>query len=184
MDTLGVVESRSIAAGIELADGMVKAANVLLVRASTVCSGRYAIYVTGDREAVGTAVDFARKSNRALAGSFVISNISPQVLEVLKHSALAREGEALGVVECRTVSAGVMAADSAVKRSAIRLLRLVTGQGINGKSFFVAAGDVASVEEAVGAAKEVLGRNLVEAVVLPRPDATVVQAVTNGVRLA
>ncbi len=178
MDTLGVVETRSIAAGVELADGMAKAAQVALVRASTVCSGRYTIYVAGDTQAVGASVAFARESGRALAGSFVISNVSPQVLEALRHGAFAEESEALGVVECRTVSSGIAAADSAVKRSAVRLLRLVTGQGINGKSYFVLSGDVASVKEAVQAAKESLGRDLVEAVVLPRPEAAVAAALT------
>ncbi len=180
MDTLGVVESRSIAVGVELADGMVKAAQVTLVRASTVCSGRYTIYVAGDRQAVGTSVAFARESGRALAGSFVISNVSPYVLEALRHGAAAGEGEALGVVECRTVSSGIAAADSAVKRSAVRLLRLVTGQGINGKSYFVIGGDVASVREAAQAAREALGRDLVETVVLPRPDAAVAAALTGS----
>ena len=51
MDTLGVVESRSIAAGVELADGMVKVAQVDLVRASTICSGRFLIFAAGDRAA-------------------------------------------------------------------------------------------------------------------------------------
>ncbi len=182
MDTLGLVESRSIAAGVELADGMMKVANVVLVRASTICSGRYMIYVSGDREAVATAVRFARESGRALAGDFVLSNVSPQVTDALKKGALAREGDAIGVVECRTVAAGVAAADSAVKRSAIRLLRLVTGQGINGKSYFVISGDVASVREAVEAAEAVLGQKCIETVVLPRPDLSVVQALTSGVR--
>ncbi len=180
MDTLGIVESRSIAAGVELADGMVKAARVELTRASTVCSGRYTVYVAGDRQTVETAVAFARESGRALAGSFVISNVSPQVLEALRRGSAALEGEALGVVECRTVSSGIAAADSAVKRSAVRLLRLVTGQGINGKSYFVLGGDVASVKEAAQAARDSLGRELVETVVLPRPDAAVAAALTGS----
>ena len=175
MDTLGLVEARSIAAGIELADAMVKAADVELLRASTICSGRYLIHVGGDRAAVGTAVGLARESGRALAGSFVLSGVSPQVLDVLKRSTPLEPGEALGVVECRTVAAGIAAADAAAKRSAVTLARLVTGQGINGKSYFVISGDVASVEEAVAAARSVLDAQLVEAVVIPRPSAAVIQ---------
>ncbi len=182
MDTLGIVESRTIAAGVELADIMMKVADVELVRASTICSGRYMIYVSGDREAVATSVLAAQESGRSLSGSFVISHISPQVMEVLRKDAIIEEVNALGVIECRNVSSGVMAADSAVKRSAIQLARLVSGQGINGKSYFVMSGDVASVEEAAEAAKEVLGKNLVEAVVIPRPHASVVRALIKGVR--
>ncbi|MFW5488271.1 MAG: BMC domain-containing protein [Desulfovibrio sp.] len=182
MDTLGVVESRSIAAGAELADGMVKVADVELVRAATICGGRYLIHVAGDRQAVSTAVDHARNSGRALHGSFVISNISPQVTAVLRKAEKADAGDALGVVEARSVSSGIAAADAAVKRADIRLLRLVCGQGINGKSYFVFGGDSAAVEEAAQASKDALGKNLVEAVVILRPDVSVVKALTSGVR--
>ncbi|SKA72172.1 BMC domain-containing protein [Desulfobaculum bizertense] len=182
MDTLGVVESRGIAAGAELADMMVKVADVELVRAGTICSGRYLIYVSGDREAVEASVTAARESGRPLKDSFVISNISPQVTAVLKKSQRARLGDALGVIECRSVSSGVNAADCAVKQASIELLRLVTGQGINGKSYFVIGGDVAAVREAAESAKTALGKNLLDAVVIPRPDISVVRALTSGVR--
>jgi len=182
VDTLGVVESRGIAAGAVLADGMVKAADVELARAATICSGRYLIFVTGTREAVATAVETARASGYALSGSFVISNVSPQVVGVLKRSVANPEGDAVAVVECRNVSSGIAAADSAVKRSAVQLARMVTGQGINGKSYFVLCGDVASVEEAAEAARSALGQNLIEAVVIPRPAVSVINALTGGMR--
>ena len=176
MDSLGIIESRSIAAGAVLADIMVKAADVSLIKAGTICSGRYMIHVAGDRAAVATSVSAARKAGYALAGSYTISNISQQVVEALKRGVSAAPCGALGVVECRTASSGIAAADKAVKRSTANLLRLVTGQGINGKSYFVLSGDVASVEEAVDAAKENLGKELVEAVVIASPDSTVISA--------
>ncbi|WP_147820278.1 BMC domain-containing protein [Salidesulfovibrio onnuriiensis] len=182
MDTLGVVECRSIAAGVEVADGMMKVADVELVRAATICSGRYMIYVSGDRAAVATSVRHAEESGRGLKGSFVISNVSPQVMAVLRKESVLPEPGALGVIECRCVSAGISAADAAVKRSAITLARLVTGQGINGKSYFVISGDVASVREATEVAKAALDKDLIEAVVIPRPDASVVKALVRGVR--
>jgi microcompartment protein CcmL/EutN len=182
VDTLGVVESASIAAGVELADGMVKSAEVELVRASTICSGRYLIYVAGDREAVGTAVNLARESGHSLAGSFVISNIAEQVLDVLKKSFPPEEGMALGLVESRAVAPGIMAADCAVKRSMIRLLRLVAGQGINGKCYFVFTGDVAAVREASEAACAALENRRIGSVVIPRPDPSLMRALFTDFR--
>jgi microcompartment protein CcmL/EutN len=182
VDTLGVVESVSIAAGVHLADGMVKAAKVELVRASTICSGRYLIYVAGDREAVGTAVNLARESGYPLVGCFVISNIAEQVLHVLKKSFPLEEGPALGLVECRAVAPGIMAADCAVKRSMIRLLRLVTGQGINGKCYFMFTGDVAAVREASEAACAALENRQIGTVVIPRPDPSLIRALSSGAR--
>ena len=178
MDTLGLVEISSIAAGSELADGMMKVANVELVKAATICGGRFLIQVAGDRQAVETSVDFARNSGRKLVGDFVISGVSLQVIEALKKPQLAIPGDALGVVEAKNVSSGIESADHAVKQAAVTLVRLVAGTGIMGKSYFVLSGDVASVEEAVEAARTALGEKLVEAVVIPRPDAEVFKALT------
>lgn len=180
MDTLGVVESKSIAVGVLLADGMVKAADVKLVRASTICAGRYLIFVAGETGAVEISVAYAKKSAFSLTGSFVISNISPQIQAILKSSVSGDGHKAIGVVECRDVPSGLAAADKALKRSAVRLLRLVTGQGIMGKSYFVLEGDVASVTEAVTSAKDFLANHLIEAVILPVPDQSVVKALTGS----
>ena len=182
VDTLGVVESRSIAAGAVLVDGMLKAAAVTLLRASAICSGRYLICIYGSREAVSVSVEHARQSGTALSGSFVIANISPRVTTILRRSEAAREGDALAVVECRNASSGFSAADSAVKRSDVRLLRLVAGQGIHGKSYFVLGGDVAAVQEAAEAAEQALGRDCVECVVIPRPDPALAVALTGVAR--
>ena len=182
MDTLGLVEVRSIAAGAELADRMVKAAEVELVGAAPSCRGRSVCRVAGARPAGDPAVAAARQSGRALSGAFVIAQISVQVLAALKKSFPAEKGDALAVLEYRTVAAGITAADAAVKRAAVRVLRLVTGQGINGKSYFVLGGDVASVTEAVDAATTAADAYLVEAVVIPRPDPQLVQALTSVVR--
>ncbi len=180
MDSLGIVESRSIAAGVELADMMVKGADIELVKASTICSGRYLIQVSGDVKAVEIAVEIAQNSGRTLAGSFILSNVSDQVVNALKKRSALQKYDALAVVECRTASSGIAAADCCVKRSQISLARLVTGHGINGKSYFVISGDVSSVKEAADAAKSVLGKNLVEIVILPSPSLSVVNALTKG----
>ncbi len=182
MDTLGIVESKTIAAGVYLADAMMKAASVELVRASTICSGRYLIYVSGDRDAVATSVSIAQGSGLKLKDSYVISQVSSEILAVLKKDVPVDRVQAMGVVECRSVSSGIVAADTVVKRSDVQLARFVSGQGINGKSYFVMSGDVASIEEAAEAARSVLGKNLVEAVVIPRPDASVVRALIKEVR--
>lgn len=186
MDTLGLVEVRGIATGAALADRMVKVAQVDLLRAGTVCSGRYLIHVGGDREAVATAVRAAEhaalETERPLAASYVLANISDQVLDVLRRSVPAVPGDAVSVVECRTVAAGIAAADAAAKRAEVRLLRLVAGQGINGKSYFVMGGEVAAVEDAADAARAAAGSHLLDLIVIPRPDAAVVAALTHTAR--
>ena len=53
MTSLGLIETRTIAGGIDLADIMVKRARVELLKAHSICSGRFMILVAGDRSSVG-----------------------------------------------------------------------------------------------------------------------------------
>lgn len=182
MDSLGIAEVKSIASGVLLADAMVKEAEVALIRAQTICSGRFLIFVGGDRSSVSRSIQMAEDSGRSLSGCFVISNITQQLMDVLQNGTAAPFSGALAVVECRNVSAGIAAADTAIKQSAVQLHRLVTGQGINGKSFFVLGGELSSVREGVAAAVASLGTNLLETVVIPRPDAAVVRSLVRGVK--
>ena len=55
-------------------------------------------------------------------------------------------------------------------------MRLVLCQGIGSKALFVLTGDVAAVREAVDTATAKLGKSLLRAVVLPRPEPEVTQA--------
>lgn len=182
MDTLGIVESYSIASGVELTDFMMKSADVELVKASTICSGRYLIYVSGDRDCVETSVKTAIESGRRLKGSFVISNISDQVIYALKRRSILDNAtisqHSIGVIETKSASSGVAAADACVKQADVNIIRLVTGNGINGKSYYVISGELSCVEEGVDASKNALGKNLVEVVVIPNPDPSVINTLT------
>ena len=182
LDTLGLVESRTIAAGFFLADQMVKAADIKLIRASTICAGRYFIQISGDRSAVETAVACAEASEYSLVGHFVISNVHPDLLHGVGRSREIPPGDAIAVVECKTVSAGVIAADQALKKAAVHLAKLVIGSGISGKSYFVLHGDVAEIEEAVSAAAGAHDRYILETVIIPSPDKAVIDAFMNKLK--
>ncbi len=191
MDTLGIVECRSIAMGASLSDSMIKAADINLIKAGTICPGKYIIYISGDRSSVKTAISMAEarasEKETKLVGSYSISNISPQVIRALGRgfsSGLEKEEcgtvSALGVVECNNVSSCIEAADYAVKKSDVYLGRLSLAQGIAGKAYFVVAGDLASVNEAVEVAKTNLEKKLIEAVVIARPEAAVIKNLMGG----
>jgi microcompartment protein CcmL/EutN len=184
MTSLGLVETRTIAAGIELADIMVKRAQVELLRAHTICSGRFMILVAGDRASVGEAVAVARETAEKLHASHLLSQVSGSVLAALIHR--DREPfnphDAMAIIECRNVVAGINAADAAVKASGVRLAKLVLGQGINGKSYFILGGELASVEAGAAAAEEILGTSLLDRAIIPSPDPAVLSAVITGGR--
>ena len=58
---IGLVEYNSIAQGIESTDTMVKAAQVELLEARTICPGKYMALISGEVSAVATAVDCRRQ---------------------------------------------------------------------------------------------------------------------------
>jgi microcompartment protein CcmL/EutN len=91
-------------------------------------------------------------------------------------------GDAIGVVECRTSSAGVVAADQVLKGSAVNLAQLVIGKGISGKSYFLVHGGVSDVQEAVAIAVRSLEKNLLETVVIPAPDESVLDSLMGKTR--
>ena len=85
---LGLVETMGLAAGVEAADSMVKAANVTIVARQQVGGGMVAILVEGDVGAVKAAVEAgtvaAAKVGKVLA-SHVIPRPHEDVASVLRR---------------------------------------------------------------------------------------------------
>ena len=74
---LGLVETIGLAAGMEAADSMVKAANVALVARQQVGGGLIAILVRGDVASVKAAVD-AGTAAASRVGKVVSSHVIPR----------------------------------------------------------------------------------------------------------
>ena len=53
--SIGLIELSSVAAGFEVADTMLKAGNVRLLLARSICSGKYMVLIGGDSAAVEAA---------------------------------------------------------------------------------------------------------------------------------
>lgn len=66
--SIGLVELKSIPIGIEVADMMLKTANVELVLANPICPGKYVIIVSGNVGSVENAI----KAGKDEAGIFLI----------------------------------------------------------------------------------------------------------------
>ena len=59
--SIGLIELGSIAGGFQVTDAMLKAADVELVLARTICSGKYMVMVKGDTAAVEAAVQVGKQ---------------------------------------------------------------------------------------------------------------------------
>ena len=176
VDTLGLVEARTIAAGVAMTDRMLKTAPVELVRASSICSGRYMVQVAGLRADVKESLAAVEDQEPGPVDIQTLSRVSPQVIRALKRQTPVPEGWALGIAESRRAVSGIAAADAAVKKADVILARLSVANGINGKSYLVVAGNVSAVTCAVDAACQTLGKSLLDRLVLPRPAPETVRA--------
>lgn len=172
LHAIGLVELNSIAKGIEVADAMLKTADVTLLSAKTICPGKYIVMVGGDVAAVNQSVSIgAEVGGHLLVDQFILPNIHHSVLPAISGVTQVESKQALGVVETYSVAACIEAADSAVKAANITLVRIHMAFGIGGKCYFVATGDVADIKTAVEVASEAAGAKglLVYSMVVPRP---------------
>ena len=175
---IGIVETSSIAKGFEIADTILKAANVQIVVNRTICPGKYMVLIGGDVDAVQASIEAGLKvAAHTLVDHFVIPNVHPSVFPAISGVTHLPELKALGVVEAFSVASIIEAADAAVKATPVQLVTIHLAMAIGGKGFVSLTGDVASVQEAVEVAAGVIERKglLVEKVVIPRPRPEIVR---------
>ncbi|AOT72722.1 BMC domain-containing protein [Geosporobacter ferrireducens] len=170
--SLGLVEYKSIAKGIEATDKMLKAANVELILSTPLCPGKYISLIRGDVGAVKTAVKIGRDTGGIFTvEDFIIPNVHPQVFPALTATADVKKITSLGVVETISAVASVMAGDIAVKAANIELMEIRLARGLGGKGFVVITGEISSVKSAVQACENHLKETgqIVSATVIAAP---------------
>jgi microcompartment protein CcmL/EutN len=170
--SIGLIELSSIASGFQVADTMLKAANVRLLLSRSICSGKYMVLIGGETAAVEAAVAAgAEAANGCLIDSFVIANVHPDVFVALGRTQPVQPDGALGVLESFNVATLIQAADAAAKAAAVQLLEIRLAMALGGKAFVTMTGDVASVQASVAAGRQVISEAgmLVNAVVISRP---------------
>ncbi|SDY21002.1 BMC domain-containing protein [Eubacterium barkeri] len=166
---LGMIELTSIARGIITTDAMLKAAQVDLVRASTVCPGKYIVLISGDVGEIRASMEAGIHVGAAyVVNTLLIPNIHEQLVPSLMGTVQVVETEAVGVLEFYSIAAAITAADTAVKAAQVTLLEVRIGYAIGGKGFVTLTGDVGAVKAAVSAAN-LSDELLVETAVIPRP---------------
>jgi len=171
-NSIGLIELGSIAAGFQAADAMLKAADVELVLARTICSGKYMVLVRGDVAAVGAAVDAGLVAGDfAVIDSFVIPNLHESIFPAIAGTAKVEALEALGILEAFSVASLIEGADAAVKAANVQLIELRLAMALGGKAFASMTGSVAAVRAAGDARAQALAKKgqLVNKVVIPQP---------------
>jgi len=171
-NSIGLVELGSIAAGFQACDAMLKTADVELVLARTICSGKYIVLVRGDVAAVESSVQAGtRAAGAAVIDTFVIPNVHESIFPAISGTTKVETLAALGALESFSVASLIEAADAAAKAAQVQLIEVRLAMALGGKAFVTLTGTVAAVESAVAAGAQVLSQKglLVNRVVIPSP---------------
>ena len=147
---IGVVEFRSIAVGIAAIDIIVKASDVNIIDAKSICPGKYYILFSGGASEVQNSYNtILNESERFLVDGITITNIYPQIMAALTQTSVIEEFKAIGIIETLTSPSIFYAADRAVKASDVDLVEIRIARALGGKNTCILNGDISSVKESV-----------------------------------
>lgn len=170
---IGMIEFKTVSAGITAADAMVKTAQVELLEAQTVCPGKYIALIAGALSAVQAAVEAAKKTRAdELIDSFVLGNPHDSILPAIYGATEIGEVKALGIMETYSAPSIIVAADVAAKTAIVDLIEVRVARGMCGKSYVMLTGEVAAVEAAIQAARKTIeeGGMYLDSTVIAHPD--------------
>lgn len=175
--SIGMIEMSSVGVGYQAQDAMLKSADVNLLIARTICSGKYIVIVGGNVAAVTASVNAGlAQGSDAVIDSIIVPNIHPDVFAALGQTVqLTISGGApapsLGIVETFSSASALEAADAAAKAANVQLFRIHIAMALGGKGLVMMAGSVGDCRSGVEAASAVVRRKglLVSAVVIPGP---------------
>lgn len=175
-NAIGLLELKSIAKGIEAADGMAKAGDVEILFCGTACPGKFIVLIGGK---VG-AVQSSMNTGRLLAGEWLVDemlipNAHESIFPAISSTTDVKDAKAVGVIETYTVASSILAGDTAAKTAHVELVEIRLAKGMGGKSFVLLAGEVSAVKSAVKAGVELIKDKavLVTHVVVSGPDKSV-----------
>lgn len=170
---IGLLELNSIAAGLQAADTMLKTANVNLMQARTICSGKYMVVIAGDVAAVTSSLQAGEAEwQSAVIDSIIIPRVDDSILPAVAGQTLVESVGAIGVIESFSVASLLEAADAAVKAANVEVMEIRLAMALGGKAFVTLTGEVSAVRAAVDAGAAVVAEKglLVNKVVIAKPD--------------
>ncbi len=110
------------------------------------------------------------RSSGSLLDEIYLPEVHPDVVLALTGTRQPSLGEALGIIETKTVPAVIGAADAAVKSAEIKIVEIRVADGLGGKGYALFSGQLHDVEAAVEAAVASLSaiEQLIARVVIPQ----------------
>ena len=170
---IGMVEYKTVSAGMFAADVMLKTAEVEIIEAQTVCPGKYIAIICGDLSAVNASMEAVRnKHGEHLIDSFILGNPHEGIFPAIYGTSKVEVIHALGILETFSAPSIIVAADEAAKTSQVELIELRIARGMCGKSYMLLTGEIAAVEAAIDRAKKAVGEAsmLLDSSIIASPD--------------
>lgn len=128
--SIGILELRSIAKGIQASDEALKSAGIQLVTAQPICPGKFELVLSGQLAQVNAAMEKIRTDFSDYAvDSVLLGRIDPSVIKALLGGQPEARHGALGTIETFSVASAILAADTAVKAADVDILELRTARG-------------------------------------------------------
>ncbi len=178
--SLGVLEIEHIARGVLVADALCKRAEVGLLASHPISGGKHLIYLRGHEADMEEAMAAARETAAAsLIDSLYLplahAQLWPGIPDSIDGSGWTSDVIlSAAIVETKTICASLAAMDAACKTAHITVRDLRLGVGIMGKAFFTMTGDLADIEAAADAARDVADDRLLALEVIAAPAAEIV----------
>ncbi len=174
---IAMLETQSIAAGVEMTDAILWESDIDLLFATHVQPGKYVVLFTGSIEDLRSALRRGAEVARGdLVDQLLIPQVDPRVCEVLRRRDEpipmgGDELDAVGIIETTTVASCIVAADIALKEANVELLELRIANGLGGKSYASLTGEVSDVRSSVqaGARSAEAAARLARHVVIAKP---------------
>lgn len=166
---VGLIETSSIAKGIETLDAMCKAAGIKPEVHQAISKGKYIIVVSGPTGEVESALaEGVEAAGGTLLSRHIIRNIHAGALAALNKKVKPASIEAVGMVETKDALPALFAADAAAKAAYVHVAEVNTGKGIGGKGYFTVVGEPGAVRTAVSAGVKAVGEDaVVSRIVIP-----------------
>lgn len=183
---VGFIEFSSIAKGIQSVDALLKKAEVRILIAQTISSGKYLAMFDGEVESVKSSLaEGLRIGAYSVIDSFVLPNIHPSIIEMLKSQPNMHSLNAIGILETTACATCIEGVDCALKTASVELVKIHLAKGIAGNAYFVINGEVDDVETAMIAATRIAKRKntLVEQVVISQVTPEIMQAFRPALQL-
>ena len=152
---IALIEFSSIATGVFAGDAMVKRAPISVLKVGTVHEGKYLVLIGGSVASVEEAFsEGLRVGGEQVIDRVILPDVHFQVHDAILSTRKPCSGDAIGIIETKTVAATIQSADAGVKGANVNIVEIRLADDLGGKAIAIFTGRVEEVEAAVKISKE------------------------------